>query len=115
MGERGGGGWSLWALWNPVTQLLNSPHTHTHLQVLLHFCLGAFALASETFFPAAPAWLDATVVSSVCPSPGGHPQLSTPLTPLKGQSWAPSSGGSEEMSVCEAAPPAIPQPDQSPG
>lgn len=23
---------------------------HTHLQVLLHFCLGAFALAFETFF-----------------------------------------------------------------
>lgn len=51
MGKRGGGRWSLWALRSPVTQLLNSPRTHTHLQVLLHFCLGAFALASETFFP----------------------------------------------------------------
>lgn len=31
----------------PVTQLLNPREA----PVLLHFCLGAFALASETFFP----------------------------------------------------------------
>lgn len=47
--------------------------THTHLQGLLHFCLGAFALASETFFPLPLlGWMALWSAQSAPPQGGTH-------------------------------------------
>lgn len=72
-----GGGRSHWALWSLDIQLPNPRDS----PVLLHSCLGAFALASGTFFLLPLLGWMPIMVSATNPSPGRPPQPSTP-TPL---------------------------------